>query len=164
MLHGATFLVLGILVLVGAAYGYFWYSPAPVLPPLNATVRQATLSVGGRERTYLIYVPANLPPQGALVIVLHGSGMDGARMRVCTGYEFDRSADQRGFVVLYPNGYRRNWNDCRKNATFPAKRENIDDISFIRALIARVIVEQAIDERIGIALWVPALRRVHQTM
>jgi polyhydroxybutyrate depolymerase len=59
----------------------------------------------------------------------------------------DRLADQRGFVVVYPNGYRRNWNDCRKNATFPAKRENIDDMSFIRALIARVTVERAIDER-----------------
>jgi len=147
MLHSDTFFLLGILVLVGAAYGYFWYSPAPPLPPLSAAIRKSTVRVGGRDRSYLIYVPANLPPQGALVIVLHGSGMDGARMRVCTGYEFDRLADQSGFVVLYPNGYRRNWNDCRKNATFPAKRENIDDMSFIRALVARVIVEQAIDER-----------------
>jgi polyhydroxybutyrate depolymerase len=147
MLHSATFLVLGILVLVGAAYGYFWYSPAPPLPSLSATARQAILSVGGRERTYLIYVPANLPPQAALVIVLHGSAMDAARMRVCTGYEFDCLADQHGFAVIYPDGYRRNWNDCRKHATFPAKRENIDDMSFIRALIARVIVEQAVDAK-----------------
>jgi polyhydroxybutyrate depolymerase len=68
-------------------------------------------------------------------------------MRVCTGYEFDCLADQHGFVVVYPDGYRRNWNDCRKDATFPAKRENIDDMSFIRALIARSMVEQAIDEK-----------------
>ena len=68
-------------------------------------------------------------------------------MRVCTGYEFDRLADQRGFVVLYPDGYRRNWNDCRKYATFPAKRKNIDDVTFIRTLIARMMVEQAIDEK-----------------
>ena len=90
-----------------------------------------------RIGSYLTYVPANLPPQSALVIVLHGSGMDGARIRLCTGYEFDRLADQHGFVVLYPDGYRRNWNDCRKNATFPAKRENIDDMSFMRELITR---------------------------
>jgi polyhydroxybutyrate depolymerase len=140
MLHSATLLVLGMLVL-----GY-WYSPPPPLPPLSATIRQYTIRIGGRERTYLIYVPANLPPQAALVIVLHGSAMDGARMRVCTGYEFDRLADQHGFAVLYPDGYRGNWNDCRKNATFPAKRENIDDMSFIRTLIARVKVEQVIDQ------------------
>jgi polyhydroxybutyrate depolymerase len=68
-------------------------------------------------------------------------------MRVCTGYEFECLADQHGFVVLYPDGYRRNWNDCRKHASFPAKRENIDDIRFIRALIARAMCEQAIDEK-----------------
>ena len=81
------------------------------------------------------------------MIVLHGSGMDGARMRLCTGYEFDCLADQHGFVVIYPDGYRHNWNDCRKYATFPAKRENIDDMGFIRTLIARASIEQAIDEQ-----------------
>ena len=142
----AALIVLGLLVLIAAAYGYYWYSPAPLLPPLSATIRQASVRVGDTERTYLIYVPANLPPQAALVIVLHGSAMDGARMRVCTGYEFDRLADQHGFAVLYPDGYRGNWNDCRKNAIFPAKRKNIDDMSFIRTLIARVKVEQVIDQ------------------
>src|ERR1700722_10752902 len=146
MLESAV-LVLGILVLVGIAYSYYWYSPAPPLPSLTATIRKSTVRVGSRDRSYLIYVPANLPPQAALVIVLHGSGMDGARMRLCTGYEFDCLADQHGFVVIYPDGYRRNWNDCRKYATFPAKRENIDDIGFIRTLIARASIEQAIDEK-----------------
>jgi polyhydroxybutyrate depolymerase len=147
MAHCFTFLVLGILVLVGVAYGYCWYSPVPPLPSLTATIRKSTVRLGGRDRSYLIYVPANLPPQAALVIVLHGSGMDGARMRLCTGYEFDCLADQHGFVVIYPDGYRRNWNDCRKYATFPAKRENIDDMGFIRTLIARASIEQAIDEQ-----------------
>jgi polyhydroxybutyrate depolymerase len=73
--------------------------------------------------------------------------MDGARMRRRTAYEFDCLADQHGFVVLYPDGYRRNWNDCRKHATFPAKRENVDDMSFIRALIGRAGEEQDVDEK-----------------
>jgi polyhydroxybutyrate depolymerase len=140
-------LLLGLLVLIVAAYGYYWYSPAPLLPPLSATIRQNTVRVGDRDRTYLTYIPASLPPQAALVIVLHGSAMDGARIRLCTGYEFDRLADQDNFVVLYPDGYRRNWNDCRKHATFPAKRENIDDMSFIRTMITRVMAEQAIDRK-----------------
>jgi hypothetical protein len=50
-------------------------------------------------------------------------------------------ADQHGFVVIYSDGYRRNWNDCRKYATFPAKRQNIDDMSFFRTLIGRASVE-----------------------
>jgi polyhydroxybutyrate depolymerase len=56
-------------------------------------------------------------------------------------------ADQHGFIVLYPDGYRRNWNDCRKNATFAAKRQNIDDMNFMRALIARMMFEYAIDRK-----------------
>jgi polyhydroxybutyrate depolymerase len=147
MSQSVILLVLCILVLIGVAYGYYWYSPAPQLPPLGAKIRQSTVRVGGRVRSYLIYIPANLPQQSALVIVLHGSGMDGARMRVCTGYEFDCLADRHGFVVLYPDGYRGNWNDCRKYAPFPAKRENIDDMRFIRTLIARTSLEHAIDEK-----------------
>ena len=76
MLHSATLLVLGILVLVGVAYRYYWYSPAPPLPPLSATIRKSTVRAGGRDRSYLIYVPANLPPQAALVIVGHERGAD----------------------------------------------------------------------------------------
>jgi polyhydroxybutyrate depolymerase len=145
MLHGAT--LLAILVLIAAAYAYYWYSPAPPLPPLSASIQRNAVRIGCGDRTYLAYVPANLPLQAALVIVLHGSGMDGARMRACTGYKFDCLADQHGFVVLYPDGYRRNWNDCRKNATFPAKRENIDDMGFIQALVARMMFEHAIDQK-----------------
>jgi polyhydroxybutyrate depolymerase len=47
--------------------------------------------------------------------------------------------------VVYPDGYKHNWNDCHKDATFPAKLENIDDIGFIHALIARMAHEHGID-------------------
>ena len=40
MLQIATLLVLGVLVLLGAAYSYYWYSPPPEVPLLSATVRQ----------------------------------------------------------------------------------------------------------------------------
>jgi polyhydroxybutyrate depolymerase len=143
----ATILFLGIVALSGAAYAYYWHSPGPEVPHLSAAIRRSTIGLAERERSYLAYVPANLSLGSALIIVLHGSGMDGKRMRECTGYEFDRLADQCGFVVLYPNGYRHNWNDCRKNATFPAKTENIDDVSFVRALISRCKAEQAIDDK-----------------
>ena len=90
---------------------------------MKAAKRDGTLcEYHDGDRSYLAYVPAKLPFGSALVIVLHGSGMDGKKMRKWTGYEFDRMADQRGFVVLYPDGYRGNWNDCRKNAIFATKR------------------------------------------
>lgn len=71
--------------------------------------------------------------------------MDGAMMRRWTGCEFDQLADRKGFVALYPDGYKHNWNDCRRDATFPAKALNIDDMGFIRALIARFQARDGID-------------------
>ena len=76
MLESAV-LVLGILVLVGIAYSYYWYSPAPPLPSLTATIRKSAVRVGGRDRSYLIYVPANLPPQAALVMSFMGRAWTG---------------------------------------------------------------------------------------
>jgi poly(3-hydroxybutyrate) depolymerase len=51
------------------------------MPSLSSDVQHAKLRVGDRERSYLAYVPARLPSGAALVIVLHGSDMDGAKMR-----------------------------------------------------------------------------------
>jgi polyhydroxybutyrate depolymerase len=100
-----------IVALAGGAYAYLVYSPKPQMPSLSSKIEHATMTVGNRKQSYLAYVPARLPSGAALVIVLHGSGMDGAKMRAWTGYEFDRMADQQGFVGLYPDGYKHNWND-----------------------------------------------------
>lgn len=138
--------VLGSLLILGtAAYGYFWYAPAPDLPALSSVAESLSMQVGNRERSYVAYVPANLPPGSPLLIVLHGSTMDGATMRRWTGYEFDRLADRDGFAVLYPDGYKKNWNDCRRDATYPARLENVDDIGFIRLLIERLASEKGVD-------------------
>ncbi len=45
-----------------------------------------------------------------------GFVMTCAQMREWTGFELDELADQRGFVVAYPDGYKGNWNDCRRAA------------------------------------------------
>ena len=146
-MKGAAAVLGSFLILGTAVYGYFWYAPAPDLPPLSAVAEQSTVRIGDRERSYLAYVPANVPPRSPLVIGLHGSAMDGATMRRWTGYEFDRLADRDGFVVLYPDGYNKNWNDCRRNATYPARLENVDDIGFVRFLIERLISEEGVDPR-----------------
>lgn len=145
LLKYTLFAIVGLVLLLGAAFGYFIYSPAPDLPRLSASVQEKSIQVGGRTRTYSAYVPARLPTNPAIVLVLHGSMIDGATMRAWTGFEFDELADQHGFVVLYPDGYKNNWNDCRKDAPFAAKKENIDDVGFLRALVKQYESTNGVD-------------------
>src|ERR1700692_2165594 len=152
LLKWAALVLSGTAVLAVAAYAYFWYSPPPQAPTLSSAIQRVTLHVGDRDRTYLTYVPAQLSKDAPLVIVLHGSFMDGEMMRKWTGYEFDRWGDRENFGVVYPDGNKHNWNDCQKEATFPAKLENIDDMGFIHTLIARMAQEHGIDTKHVFAL------------
>ena len=57
---------------------------------------KGTIEVGGLTRTYLTYVPLGLTKGAPLVVVMHGSGQNGAQTREWTGYGFERLADERG--------------------------------------------------------------------
>lgn len=91
----------------------------------------------GLERTYLIHIPPswNKAKSMPLVIVLHGGGGTGAGMVKVTQEGFNALADREGFIVIYPDGIRRQWNDGRELPFVPAMRENVDDVGFISTLI-----------------------------
>jgi polyhydroxybutyrate depolymerase len=126
----------GVLFIAIVVVAYFLFSPLPSLPQLTGQGKSVTVRVGERERSVLEYVPAKLPSGSPLVIVLHGSFMTGELMRRMTGFEFDALADKNNFAVFYPDAYKMNWNDCRIAGRFAARLENIDDLGFMRALIA----------------------------
>jgi polyhydroxybutyrate depolymerase len=134
-----------LAVIAFACAGSF-AAAAPAPAPTGALTRHQ-MDVKGMQRTYLQYVPRNLPANAPLLFVFHGSGGDGAGMREITGEEFDALADQHKFVVIYPDGYQTTWNDCRKGSPQPARRMNIDDKSFIDAMIEKQVAENRIDRR-----------------
>ena len=134
-----------LLILLIVAYFYFAYAPVPNEPHLSSKIEQATIQVANQTRSYLFYVPKKLSNKPALIIALHGTRMNADKMRQWTAFEFDQLADQKGFVVIYPNGYKGNWNDCRSNVPFPAKKENIDDVGFIQSLVDKFKKDYAVD-------------------
>lgn len=100
-----TIIIVGIiLTLLIVAYFYFAYAPVPNEPQLSFKIEQATIRVADQNRSYLYYIPKKLSTKPALIIALHGTGMNAAKMRQWTAYEFDQLADQKGFAVIYPNG------------------------------------------------------------
>jgi polyhydroxybutyrate depolymerase len=118
------------------------YNPATPAPAATTSTQQA-LSVGGTERTYLLYVPATAPARGAsLVVMLHGGGGSGAVAE--KAYGWDEKADANGFLVAYPNGIDHLWNVgggcCGRVA-----RNNVDDVAFITAMVKHIQTTFSID-------------------
>lgn len=107
----------------------------------------STIRVGQLNRSFMAYIPANLPANAPMVLALHGSYGTSELMRKQTGQSFERLADQQGFVVVYPDGYEKNWNDCRQGATYAARQLNIDDIGFMRELIAHFQQSDQVDPK-----------------
>jgi polyhydroxybutyrate depolymerase len=112
------------------------------------TVTHGTITVDGRERTYRMYVPLQLPDGPVpLVLALHGGFGWGDQF--ATTNHIEGLAESNGFVVVHPDGVKIPnqpggvWNGgiCCGIAA----REDIDDVAFADALIDRVEDEQDID-------------------
>lgn len=146
MIFTLTFVAI-IIVLLGATYLYYVYAPIPEVPILTSAIKTTTVKISKHNRTYKVYKPKRLAKNPGLIVALHGTGMTSERMRQWTGFELDRLADERGFIIVYPDGYKGNWNDCRKDSPFPAKKENIDDVGFMEEIIAHFIQANGVDHR-----------------
>jgi polyhydroxybutyrate depolymerase len=120
--------VVALVATLGALFAYFVYSPAAEIPRLSGTVTRGIMTAGGLKRTYRTYVPRGLAKGAPLVVVMHGAGENGARIRIETGYGFDRLADEHGFAVVYPNAYEGYWDVCTIVGDVSANGSNIDDV------------------------------------
>ncbi len=136
---------------VGAALALV--ATAAAAEPMGEATRQVS-TVGGRERTFIEYVPKTLRPGAPLLFVLHPSGGDAAGMRRYSNYEFDELADKYGYLVVYPDGFDNTWNDCRSGSPFSSKRLKIDDAGFIKSLLNLEVAAHAVDrKRVFAAGW-----------
>jgi polyhydroxybutyrate depolymerase len=137
-------IVLPLIVLGGLA---FWglRQKLPPEPQLPGKIERGALTHGGRTRTWIAYIPTKPQPHPPLVIALHGSMGTARQVRQAYGYDFDRLAEEHGFIAVYPQGYEGHWNDCRIKGPFAAKAENIDDVGFLQALVDRLVQDHGAD-------------------
>jgi polyhydroxybutyrate depolymerase len=134
-----------VVVLAGALFAYFVYSPDPELPRLSGTLAKGSIELRGLKRTYLSYVPRGLAKGAPLLLVMHGSGENSARIRIETGYGFERLADEHGFAVVYPDSYSFDWNDCGKIGDYTENGREVDDVGLLVALADKLISEIGVD-------------------
>ena len=107
---------------------------------------RTTLSVAGRPRSFTVIGDPDGPQERALVLVFHGSKQNGEAHRRFTGRALDELAADGQAVVVYLDGYRGNWNDARAESSFPARKVQVDDVAFVRAVIDSVNESHGFDE------------------
>lgn len=90
-------------------------STAPVNPATGsagcgkrAPAPQGTLTIGGKSRSYALFVPADYAPTRAysLVFAFHGDGGTGANLQRSMKLE---AASAGGALVVYPDGLNKTW-------------------------------------------------------
>jgi polyhydroxybutyrate depolymerase len=107
------------------------------------TVHQ--LSVGGLHRSYLVHQPSGTASMAGLPVVIAFAGGFGTDSGMASLTHLDQVADQHRFVVVYPEGYRRSWNDGRGST--PASQAGVNDVAFVSAIIASLVASDHVDAR-----------------
>ena len=113
-----------------------------------------SLQHGGLSREYLVHVPARYRPGRPLPLVLsfHGGGGNMEIQANDRFYGLISHAEKAGYVVAFPNGFSRlrsgklaTWNAglcCGQ-----ARDRNVDDVGFVRAVVADLQKRLDIDPR-----------------
>ena len=117
------------------------------------------IQIGSIERSYVVHLPRSAPDghDMPLVLVLHGAGGDAQIAARQT--RFSDEADRESFVVAYPEGTDRfrplmyligkrgflTWN--AGGCCGYAMDHHIDDVGFLRAVVAKVERDYPIDHR-----------------
>jgi polyhydroxybutyrate depolymerase len=108
----------------------------------------------GITREYLVHVPASYRTgtPTPMLMALHGGGGDDVFQADDSKYKLISKSEQAGFIAVFPNGYSRfkngmlaTWNAGR--CCGGAQKNNIDDVGFLREVIARVERQASIDPR-----------------
>jgi len=100
------------------------------------------ITVDGEDREYYVHVPAGYDGSEpvALVLGLHGGGGKADQL---TG--FNNISDKEGFIVVYPQGKNKRWNDGRIIKRL-IKTKDMDDVKFLGDVVKKMTDEYNIDE------------------
>jgi polyhydroxybutyrate depolymerase len=112
---------------------------------------KGSIIYGGLKRTWLIHIPQSyvITIPSPLLIVLHGGGGTGRNMVKLTRGGFNKISDNKGFIVVYPDGIDKHWEDGRTGdeTGYKVHKKNVDDVGFISAMIDHLIKKMNLDAK-----------------
>jgi polyhydroxybutyrate depolymerase len=100
----------------------------------KAQVISDSVLVEGHYRIFHFNKPPESVRNPSLIFVLHGSGGNGQGMMQAAA-KMEQQAIVNSAVVVYPDGYKRYWNECRKASPAQANVENVNEQAFFSGMI-----------------------------
>jgi polyhydroxybutyrate depolymerase len=105
-----------------------------------------SLLVEGHYRTFQYVEPAKPLNNGNLLFIMHGSGGSSNDM-VKRATQLQATAATEQLLIVYPDGYRHFWNECRKYSTAAANKEDINEQAFFTAMIDHFTKKFQLDKK-----------------
>ncbi|GAB3891309.1 CE1 family esterase [Spirosoma agri] len=103
-----------------------------------------SIRVDGHYRTFHFIKPPK--SNATLIFILHGSGGNGLGIRE-GARKLEEKVDDENLLLVYPDGYKRYWNECRKTANSAANKENIDENTFFGEMITYLADKYTINQK-----------------
>ncbi len=121
-------------------------TPAPTLGLYGPGTTTGGIRSGGMERTFRVHIPETVDPgePAPLVLMFHGGFGSGEQLQLRSS-RMDAVAEEEGFITVYPDGSGGipTWNagGCCGGSVL----RNVDDIGFVRDLVAHLRANLNID-------------------
>eukprot|EP00002_Diphylleia_rotans_P005026 TRINITY_DN139_c0_g1_i1.p1 TRINITY_DN139_c0_g1~~TRINITY_DN139_c0_g1_i1.p1 ORF type:complete len:306 (-),score=56.56 TRINITY_DN139_c0_g1_i1:99-1016(-) len=118
----------------------------PSEPPIVPGRRVETSIIFDRmSRAYNLYVPTDLPSDRAVPLIVNLHCFTCVAEDQMAFSHFEVVAEENKFLVVHPRGYGRSWN--AGPSCCPPAYPNIDDVGFLRAVVADISRKYAVDSR-----------------
>lgn len=119
-------------------------SSCPPMPTIELSqLTEMSMSSGGITRSFYVYLPASYDATAPvpLVLAFHGFAQGALGLANYSGWE--SVAEQHGFVLVYPQGtgLLSRW----ESGLFSSEQQVVDDVAFVRDLIAYLRAMLCID-------------------
>src|SRR5450432_2808943 len=111
----------------------------------TAAATTETFDFGGRSRDYVVHVPTGYDGGKRVPLVVDLHGYTSWATEQASRTKWGAKADAEGFIVIDPDGVDKSWNATICCGT--AQSSMIDDVAFMRAVVARVSGALCIDPR-----------------
>lgn len=101
-----------------------------------------SLVCGGYTRTYNVHLPPQYNASGKFPVILAFHGGMGTAKGMARVSRLNRLANERGVIVVYPQGMNNHWQDGRNLAM----KDSVDDVAFISKLLNKLFQDYSIDK------------------